>query len=189
MNYPTVYPAANSHQLNFVGKKEKAIEITIHSPSDYIQKNCARIFPDWQNQPQFSVVIVLQKSHLPMMEITPQVEQEKQQLREIFMRFGFELAFSLSDRGYPSDVIDPRTGYPLLSRSGEIPHDDTATVKALLHYPIIRNKCRVLIHPQWGVYVYPSILISIADPTLIKLLIKSIAPDYGWRQLTHETIA
>jgi hypothetical protein len=187
VNYPTVYPSANSHLINLVGKKGKAIEITIHSPSEYIQANRDRIFPDWQNQPTLWMVIVLQQSQYPMMETTPKVEREKQELRENFMRFGFDVTFHLRDRGYPSDLIDPRTGYPLLSRPGEIPHDDTATVKALLHYPIIRNKCRVLIHPQWGISIYPSIFISTAEPTLIELVIKSIAPTHGWTQVNQTT--
>ena len=163
----------------------KTIQITIHSPSEYIQTNRDRILPDWQNQPSFWVVIVLQQSQWEMLEITPQVEREKQQLRENFMRFGFDVVFHLRDLGYLSDLIDPRTGYPLFSRPGEIPHDDTAAVKALLNYPILRNKCRVLIHPQWGISVYPSILISTAHPTVIELAMRKVAPAHGWKQLNH----
>ncbi|WP_088243939.1 methylmalonic aciduria and homocystinuria type D protein [Calothrix rhizosoleniae] len=181
MNYPTIYPSEQSHPIKLVGKMGKAIQITIHSPSEYIQTNRDRIFPDWHNQTSFWVVIVLQQSQYEMLEITPKVEKEKQQLRENFMRFGFDVVFHLRDGGYLSDLIDPRTGYPLLSRPGEIPHDDTAAVKALLNYPIIRNKCRVLIHPQWGISVYPSIFISTANPTVIELAIKNIAPDHGWK--------
>jgi len=159
----------------------KTIQITIHSPSEYIQTNRHRILPDWQSQPSFWIVIVLQQSQWEMLERTPKVEREKQQLRENFMRFGFDVVFHLRDIGYLSDLIDPRTGYPLFSRPGEIPHDDTAAVKALLNYPILRNKCRVLIHPQWGISVYPSILISTAHPTVIELAIQNIAPNHGWK--------
>ncbi|MDJ0678012.1 MAG: methylmalonic aciduria and homocystinuria type D protein [Calothrix sp. MO_167.B42] len=159
----------------------KTIQITIHSPSEYLQTNRNRILPDWQNQSSFWVVIVLQQSQWEMLEITPKVEREKQQLRENFMRFGFDVVFHLRDLGYLSDLIDPRTGYPLFSRPGEIPHDDTAAVQALLNYPILRNKCRVLVHPQWGISVYPSILISTADPTIIELTIQNIAPNHGWK--------
>ncbi|MDJ0619052.1 MAG: methylmalonic aciduria and homocystinuria type D protein [Calothrix sp. MO_192.B10] len=181
MNYPTVSPSEQSHPINLVGKMGKAIQITIHSPSEYIQANRDRILPDWKDQPSLWLVIVLQQSQYQMLEITPKVEREKQQLRENFMRFGFDVAFHLRDRGYLSDLIDPRTGYPLLSHPGEIPHDDTAAVNALLHYPIIRNKCRLLIHPQWGISIYPSILISTAHPTIIELVIKNIAPAHGWK--------
>ena len=188
MDYPAVSSNADVSQINFVDRQGKGIQITIHLPSKYVQRNRNRIFPDWQNQSRLWVVIILQQSHLPMMEIIPQIESEKQKLREIFMRFGLELAVSLSNYGYSSDVIDPCTGYPLLSHPGEIPHDDTATVKALLHYPIVRNKCSMLIHPKWGTSIYPSILISAAEPTLIDLVIKSIAPKYSWREVNNRKI-
>lgn len=181
MNYPTVYPGAQSHSINLVGKMGKAIQITIHSPSEYIHTNRDRILPDWQNQTSLWVAIVLQQSQCEMLEITPKVEREKQQLRENFMGFGFDVAFHLRDHGYLSDLIDPRTGYPLLSRPGEIPHDDTAAANALLHYPILRNKCRLLIHPQWGICIYPSVLISTAHPTIIELVMRNIAPTHGWK--------
>ncbi|RDH50640.1 hypothetical protein CBF18_12025, partial [Mastigocladus laminosus WC112] len=99
------------------------------------------------------------------------------------MRFGFDVAFNLRDRGYLTDLIDPRTGYPLLSRPGIVPHDDTAVVKALLNYPVIENRCRVLVHPEWGMAVYPSILLSAAPPIVIEEAIKSIAPLHGWQDM------
>ena len=188
MDYPVARSNADVGQINFVTREGKGIQITIHPPSQYVQRNRNRIFPDWQNQPILWVVIILQQSHFPIMEITPQIESEKQKLREIFINFGFELAISLNYHGYPSDIIDPCNGYPLLSHPGDIPHDDIATVKALLHYPIIRNKCRMLIHPKWGACSYPSILISTAEPTLIDLVIKSIAPEYHWRQVNNMII-
>jgi hypothetical protein len=129
-------------------------------------------------------VIVLQQSQYELVERTPPVEREKERLREKFMRFGFDVAFNLRDRGFLSNLIDPRTGYPLLSPPGEIPHDDTAVVKALLGFPIIRNRCRVLEHPLWGTAVYPSTLLTSAPPKIIKPLLKSIALQQGWKKPT-----
>jgi hypothetical protein len=77
----------------------------------------------------------------------------------------------------------PAQAYPLLSHPGIVPHDDTAVVKALLGYPIIENKCRVLVHPRWGMAVYPSILLSVAPPTIIKKAIKNIAPSHDWKEI------
>lgn len=98
------------------------------------------------------------------------------------MRFGCHVAFNLRDRGFLTDLIDPRTGYPLLSHPGEIPHDDTAVVKALLGFPVIHNSCRVLVHPSWGMAVYPSVLITSAFPTMLKPVLKSVATVHGWKQ-------
>jgi hypothetical protein len=180
--------------MNWVGKMGRAIQISIHAPSQYICTNRERILPDWPNQFPMWVVIVLQRSQYELVEVDEEIEVEKQRLRENFMRFGCDLAFNLRDgvlhpplnqRGYFTDLIDPRTGYPLLSRPGKIPHDDTAVVKALLGYPIIQNKCRVLVHPHWGAAVYPSIIVSEAPPLIIESVVKSIAPLHGWKEVNR----
>jgi hypothetical protein len=175
-----LYTSAKAGPINLVGKTGLGVQISIHSPSDYICANCERILPDWKNQGRLWVVIVLQQSRYPLVKSTSQIEREKQSLREKFMRFGCDLAFQLQDHGYLTDLIDPRTGYPLLSRPGQIPHNDTAVVKALLNYPVMRNKCCVLIHPVWGTAVYPSILISVAPPAMLASFIKQVAPLHGW---------
>ena len=182
MNYFKVYSSEQSCPINLVGKTGQAIQISIHSPSQYICANCERILPDWKQQSFFWVAIVLQQSQYPLDKSTAAIEAEKERLREKFMRFGFDLAFNLRDRNYLTDLIDPRTGYPLLSHPGSVPHDDTAVVKALLNYPVIKNKCRVLVHPNWGTAVYPSITISEAPPIMIERVIKSIAPMHGWQE-------
>jgi Methylmalonic aciduria and homocystinuria type D protein len=181
VNYPTVDTSLAGSPIHLVGNKGQAVQISIHSPSQYICANRERILPDWNNRLSFWVAIVLQQSQYKLEKRTPEVEAEKERLRETFMRFGCDVAFNLRDRSYFTDLIDPRTGYPLLSRPGRSPHDDTAVVRALLHYPVIQNKCRVLIHPQWGTAVYPSVLISEAPPIIIEWAIRSIAPLHSWK--------
>lgn len=188
VNYPNVYTSEQGCPINLVGKAGQAVQISIHLPSQYICANRERILPDWKNQPSFWVVIVLQRSRYQLIESTNTIEKEKERLREKFMRFGCDVAFNLRDRTYLTDIIDPRTGYPLLSHPGQIPHDDTAVVKALLNYPVLKNKCRVLIHPNWGMAVYPSILISEAPPTIIESVTKSIAPMHGWQEVGQESL-
>ncbi|WP_427161961.1 methylmalonic aciduria and homocystinuria type D protein [Aliinostoc sp. HNIBRCY26] len=188
MNYPQVYAVTPSSPINLVGKMGQAVQISIHPPSEYISANRDRIFPDWQHQPQFWVVIVLQRSRYPLVKSSREIEQEKQLLREKFMRFGCDLAFNLKDRGYLADLVDPRTGYPLFSRPGEIPHNDTAVVKALLNYPVLKNKCCVLVHPTWGTAVYPSVFISTAPPVMLELAIKSVALMHGWEEIEQEVL-
>lgn len=162
-----------------IGKGE-AVQISIHLPSRFIAQNLERVIPDW-NLPVLWVVVVLQQSRYELVETTPRVEREKERLREKFMRFGFEVAFKLRERGFLTDLIDPRNGYPLLSRPGEIPHDDTAVVKSLLGFPVIRNSCRVLEHPTWGTAVYPSTIMSSASPTIIESVLKRVATQHGWK--------
>lgn len=182
VNYPQVYTSEQSCPINLVGKTGQAVQISIHSPSQYICANRERILPDWQHQPDLWVVIVLQQSRYQLITSTTEIEIEKERLREKFMRFGCDIAFNLRDRGYLTDLIDPRTGYPLLSHPGAIPHNDTAVVKALLKYQVIKNECCVLIHPLWGTAVYPSVLVSVAPPIIMETVIKDIALLHGWNQ-------
>jgi hypothetical protein len=183
VNYSSVCTSEPGYPINLVGKTGQAVQISIHNPSQYICANCEQILPDWTQQQFLWVVVVLQQSKYPLLEITADTETEKERLREKFMRFGCDVAFNLRDRGYVTDLIDPRTGYPLLSHPGPVPHDDTAVAKALLNYPVIKNKCCVLVHPQWGAAVYPSVLLSAASPEIIASVIKAIAPLHGWTEV------
>ncbi len=181
MNYPRLHNSGQGYRLYLIKETGQAVQISIHPPSQFICANLERILPDW-NFSVLWVVVVLQQSRYELVEITPQVEKEKERLREKFMRFGCEVAFNLRDRGFLADLIDPRTGYPLFSHPGEIPHDDTAVVKALLGLPVIHNTCRVLRHPIWGTAVYPSVFMSSAPPTILKTVLKSVAIMHGWNQ-------
>lgn len=183
MNHPKLYTSKNCLSIHLASEAGQAVQISIHRPSPFICANLERVLPDW-HLPDLWVVVVLQQSRYELVEKTPHVEREKQYLREKFMRFGFDVAFNLRDRGFLTDLIDPRTGYPLFSHPGEIPHDDTAVVKALLGFPVIENSCRVLVHPRWGMAVYPSILISSASPTVVKPVLKKVAALHGWRQMS-----
>ena len=186
VNYPKIFSAKEDYKINLVSERGEEIQISIHSPTRYIRDNCERILPDWKNNLEMSVAIVLQQSQFPLTTISPRIEAEKQRLRAKFMMFACDVAFDLRDKNYLTDFIDPRTGYPLLSRVGQIPHDDTAVVKTLLKYPLICNKCRVLIHPKWGAAVYPSILISEAPKIIISHTIKSIAILHDWEEISEQ---
>jgi hypothetical protein len=183
VSYPKIFSFKKDYKINLVSERKEEIQISIHSPTRYIRENCQRILPDWNNLLGMSVAIVLQQSEFALTESSPRIEAEKQRLRFIFMKFACDVAFDLRDKQYLADLIDPRTGYPLLSRPGEIPHDDTAVVKTLLKYPMICNKCRVLIHPKWGTAVYPSILISAAPRILIAQTIQNNATLHGWEEV------
>jgi hypothetical protein len=180
VNYFNLSAFKQSHLFRLVGDESQAVEIGISSPSEYLCAHRERILPDWRNQPNMLVVVVLQRSRFELVDDNSVISSEKQRLREKFMRFGLDVAFNLRDCGYLTDLIDPRTGYPLLSHPGQIPHDDTAAVKALLGYPILKNQCRVLVHPQWGTAVYPSILVSTAPPIMIEWAIRTIGNLHGW---------
>ena len=148
-------------------------EISVHAPSPFVAVNWQRIIPDWTASAIW-VVIVLQRSRVPLTAVNPAVEREKERLRNRLLRFGFCLASVLGDRGL-IEIIDPRTGYPLLSRPGEMTHDDVAVVQALLGYSVESGQCSALVHPRWQTAVYPGILFSSASSSDIEFLARNTA--------------
>ncbi|NES80189.1 MAG: methylmalonic aciduria and homocystinuria type D protein [Moorea sp. SIO2B7] len=149
------------------------IDISIHAPTSFVTNNQKLILPDW-DLPVAAVVIVLQQARFSLTNTKDCVNQEKDRLRDKFIHFGLDVVSALSDRGFLSDLIEPRTGYPLLSHPGEIAHDDVAVVKALLGFPVMIGNCSAIIHPSWGSAVYPSILISSALPLDLKPVLEKV---------------
>src|SRR4028119_1340411 len=94
-------PIAYCNALHLVTDTGQAVEISAHRPSLFITENLERVLPGW-NLPVFWVVIVLQQARYELVTATSQVEQEKERLREQFMRFGFDVVFNLRDRGFLS---------------------------------------------------------------------------------------
>ncbi len=71
--------------------------------------------------------------------------------------------------GHLAEVFDPRTGSPLFSQPGSLRLDDVAVVRSCLGYATCdRYGCSVILHPVWGSAVYPSTLLSSAEPHLVR---------------------
>lgn len=169
------------YPIEWVAETGQAIEISVHRCSSFVAQNLERVFPDWVLPvTTCRVIVLLQQSRYPLAETAPHIEREKDRLRERFLSFGSDVVRHLRERGFLADLIDPRTGYPLVSRPGEIAHDDTAAIKALLGFPVIRDSCSVLEHPSWGSAVYPSVLISSASSRAIIPVLKRSAFQHGW---------
>jgi Methylmalonic aciduria and homocystinuria type D protein len=140
------------------------VDYSIHPPTWFLNQHLQELLPDWSDPVQ-SLVVVLQKSAMPLLRKTKLVEQEKSRLRQEFLMFGQSLAKELQVLGYATEVFDPCNGLPTLSRPGETHLDHLALIQALLGHPRQRQgKCWVMEHPQWGKAVYPSVMVSAAQP-------------------------
>lgn len=149
----------------------KEVQVYIAAPHQFVIDHQQELLADWNLSPA-NLILFLQRSSISLKESSLEVAQEKDILRQDFIRFGCNLIFALQDRGYKSDLFDPRTGYPLLTRPGALRLDDNAVVKALLNYPVISYKsCSLIVHPLWGNYVYPSTIVSSAPHSLIESII------------------
>ncbi|PSB15515.1 methylmalonic aciduria and homocystinuria type D protein [Phormidesmis priestleyi ULC007] len=150
------------------------MEYSIHAPNPFICKNLPRLLPDW-SQPVRSVLVVLQPSQLELMQVTPETDAQKQQLRQRFLEFGLKIVCKLRQLGYLADLFDPRTGQPLLSQAGTLRLDDVAVVRSTLGYSTTQfGNCCSILHPHWGSAVYPSILISSAESSQVKSAIVEV---------------
>lgn len=142
--------------------RNPAIEVQLCLPSPFVQEHQGKILPTW-NQPIASTILVLQQSQFPLSDENPELDQEKDRLREQFLRWAFPLVCQLRDRDVLTDIIDPRSGYPLFSSPGKIRHDDVAAVSFGLGFNLSEvGNCRAIVHPKWGTAVYPGTILSTA---------------------------
>jgi hypothetical protein len=149
------------------------VEYSVHPPTWFLSHHLPQLLPDW-SEPVQSLVVVLQKSSMPLLRKTKAVEQEKARLRHQFLEFGQALAQDLQALGYTTEVFDPCNGLPTLSRPGGTHLDDLALIQSVLgHQRHRQGACWVMEHPQWGKAVYPSVLVSAAQPSQLQQVVKT----------------
>jgi len=155
------------------------VDVCVVSPHEFLTKHQEQLLAGWQTRVSY-LILVLQQSCLSLKELTPQVAREKNRLRAEFIRFGCSLIFALQDLGSPSDLFDPRTGYPLIAEPG-MTFDDNAAVKVLLDYPVIKHKqCSLINHPTWRHSVYPGTIVTAANQEQIESCLKAVIANQNW---------
>lgn len=147
---------------------------SVHPPSSFIRSHLDRLLPDW-SRPVASVLVVLQPSSCNFLDRTPVTESQKQFLRQNFIELGCQVATKLQQVGHLVAVFDPCTGLPVNHQPGQIGLDDVAVAGACLGYPTMnRYGCSVILHPDWGSAVYPSTLLSTAEPSLVEAVVRVV---------------
>ena len=153
-----------------VNSSDPTLEIYLASPHQFFLDYQQQLGINWV--PVSYLVLFLQRSQISLQESNKRVIAEKDRLRTKFLRMGCNLIFSLCDREYPSDLFDPRTGYPLLSQPGELTFDDSAAIATLLDYPLFSyQNCTLIKHPTWGYSVYPATVVTSATLEVLKSVI------------------
>lgn len=121
------------------------------------------------------MLIVLQACDCDLLERSPFAEMQKRTLRRRFLKLGYAIAAKIKQKGYTAALFDPRTGLPLLTRPGAYRLDDVAVVQAALHYRVTHSHgCSLILHPTWGRAVYPSTLVSSAEPVLMEQILSEM---------------
>lgn len=172
--------------FNLIAPTNTVVEIYLDRPSQFILDNQQRLLPTW-NEPVRQVILVLQQSRLPLVRSDEAVAEEKDLLRERFLRFGCSVIFWLRDWAQPtanlvSDLFDPRSGYPFISRPGDMTLSDPALVKALLQFPLTAyGDCTLITHPQWGSALYPATIVSSASKEVVIEAIEKAISVVKWQ--------
>jgi Methylmalonic aciduria and homocystinuria type D protein len=158
--------------VNGAIKQQARTQYSVHPPSRFVRKHWDKLLPDW-SCPARSMLIVLQPCDCDLLERSPTAEAQKRKLRRQFLKFGYAIAAQLTDRGHAAAIFDPRTGLPLLARPGSLRLDDVAIVQATLGYrTACSHGCSIVLHPIWGLAVYPSTLVSSAEPALVEQILR-----------------
>ncbi len=146
-------------------------QYSVHPPTQFICTHLDQLLPEWSCAAR-SVLIVLQPCDSDLFARSRTVEDQKQRLRRQFLRFGYRVATQIAHLGEATAIFDPRTGWPLLSRPGQLRLDDVAVIRACLGYQTVDSHgCLIIFHPQWQSAVYPSTLITSAAPATVKQLV------------------
>ena len=150
----------------------KEIQVCIAVPHQFVLDRQQQLLPDWNVAINY-LILILQQSVVSLELQSDRGSREKDRLRAKFMSVGCSLILELQNRGYQSDLFDPRTGYPFFTRSG-LALDDNAVVKAILNYPVTSSgQCSLITHPVWGNNVYPS---TIATSAPMSAIVASLSP-------------
>lgn len=150
----------------------REVQICIASPHQFVLDRQQELLPDWNVAISY-LILILQQSVVSLDSQSERVATEKDFLRAKFISIGSSLISKLQNLGYQSELFDPRTGYPLLTRS-RLALDDNAVVRAILNYPVTSSgQCCLITHPVWKTNVYPS---TIATSAPKKAIVASLSP-------------
>ncbi|MGK7890115.1 MAG: methylmalonic aciduria and homocystinuria type D protein [Leptolyngbyaceae cyanobacterium] len=140
------------------------MEGAVCPPSGFIQQHWRRLLPHWST-PVLSVLIVVQRSPLPLDDYTLAAERSKQQLRDRTIHLLQPLIHQLHQAQHQAVLFDPQTGFPYQSSVQGIPLNDVAVIYDVLDYDLKPcGDCYCLVHPCWGSQVYPAVVACSASP-------------------------
>ena len=150
------------------------LQYSVHPPTEFIRTHLDQLLPSW-SLPVLSVLVILQLCQFVFLERTTDTEIYKSQLRQQFIEFGSPIVSQLRAMEYSADMFDPCTGCPMTSSPGQLRLSDVKVVRAALGYSIDNSgSCTMIVHPAWGRAVYPSTLVSSAQPHVLEEVVASI---------------
>ncbi|MGB5596645.1 MAG: methylmalonic aciduria and homocystinuria type D protein [Crocosphaera sp.] len=149
------------------------MEIYVKPMTKFMLENLYKLLPECNFYPK-TVVIILLYSPIPIDSISQQVQEEKQRLKEEFLKLANNIKLTAQQKKYFIDIIDPQDGKPINSGAGTINFDIIAVVHDLLGFSFqnTNDGCKVLNHPIQKSAIYPSIFLSDATLNEMNFIIK-----------------
>lgn len=161
------------HQISW-GKHRDSIEVSLHTLSDAVKKELQVMFPT-VDVSELVAMPTCQKAQFELVNVGPEVEEEKDRLLECFMSFASFVSDSLYDLGYFCDYIDPCSGLSVRCKDTNKFFDEVSSFQSLLKYETMNaGCCKVLLHPIWGSAVYPATIITNAPKRVVEELLERI---------------
>ena len=139
---------------------------------EYIIQHHQDLLPDWILPPK-SIVFVFFQCQIPLDGSNlSQEDLEKQRSWQMACELGEVFRQCCQEQNVMSEVICPKTGYPLYSRRGSKSFHLSALITRFLRsFRGDDHPCNV-IHPQWQKAVYPSLMLSSGSKSEMEIIIE-----------------
>lgn len=165
-------------------RQSSTIQYCVQPPTGFVAHHQQQILPDWR-LPIGSVLVLLQRAPIALLDRTAETEVCKDQLRERCLGWGEGVGAVLRQSAHCSAMFDPRTGLPIDTRAGTLRLDDVAVVRSILGYATLQQGgCATILHPDWGSAVYPSVLLSSASPLAVEQVVRALGSRACWQPAT-----
>ncbi|XP_053374606.1 cobalamin trafficking protein CblD-like [Mercenaria mercenaria] len=160
-----------------VPSAEDLLECVAHECPQLMRKDFADLFP-WMDimQGHFTVITVSQKTKEDMSGWSMEVEAEREELLDSFIKGATEICEALNKVGYWADFIDPSCGKPFHSQHTNSSLFETDERYRKLGFEIEDlGCCKVIRHHIWGTHAYIGCLFTNAPTTdpILKMMKKS----------------
>jgi hypothetical protein len=137
-------------------------EYSIHHLPPVARRHCCQVFPEFTIDEHTLVIPTVQRTVYDIIQYGAPVEREKNVCLERFYAWGhqvrdFILKSSTPTASYWCDLIDPCSGFPVVSRHGPTLYSEVDGLQTLLQYKQAKvGACHIVVHPQWESYMYPA---------------------------------
>lgn len=142
------------------------IHIHLTSPSAYLLEHRSQLLPGFPGVPE-TVAIVLFQAGVELVAESEAIAREKERLLAQFLLFA-ETVREASN--FYTEIICPRSGFPLYSQPGEQHFDIVAIAHDSLkiQFQPTGDRCKVLSYLDWQTAVYPCLFIASASPSEVE---------------------